>query len=125
MFSGTSLPPPSTVADTTDGLSAVFDMAETIVSDRASSNGNIDGPQPLMKDGSAADPASNGVSVLLANWTGQGSLDYAGAAQDQLDYLLKNVSRSSDGAISHRVSQVQLWYVVRVWVNAVTDLSRA
>ncbi|KAF9018281.1 Six-hairpin glycosidase [Hymenopellis radicata] len=109
VFSGTSLPPPSTVTDTTDGLTAVFDMAEAIVSDRASSNGNINGSQPLMNDGSAADPASNGVSVLLANWTGQGNLDYAGAAQDQLDYLLNNVSRSSDGAISHRVSQVQLW----------------
>ena len=53
-----------------------------------------------------------GVAVLLANWTGQGSsdgLDYAGAAQAQLDYLLEKVPRSSDGAISHRVENVQLW----------------
>ena len=62
-----------------------------------------------MQDGSAADPASIGVSVLLANWTGQGGLDYAGAAKDQLDFLLLSVPRTSDGAISHRVSQVQLW----------------
>ncbi|KAK0501901.1 Six-hairpin glycosidase-like protein [Armillaria luteobubalina] len=68
--------------------------------------------QPLMSDGSAADPASNGVAVLIAGWTGQGNsdgLNYTGAAKDQLDFLLNNVSRSSDGAISHRVSQTQLW----------------
>jgi len=67
-----------------------------------------------MPDGSAADPASIASSVLLANWTGQdsGQVDYAGAATDQLEYLLYNVPQTSDGAISHRVSQVQLWCVL-------------
>ena len=66
-----------------------------------------------MPDASAADPASIGVSVLLANWTKQDSsqIDYAGAATDQLEYLLYKVPHTSDGAISHRVSQVQLWCV--------------
>ncbi|PPQ86599.1 hypothetical protein CVT24_009649, partial [Panaeolus cyanescens] len=65
-----------------------------------------------MPDGSAADPASIGVCVVLANWTGRGEtdgLDYAGAAKDQLDFLLERVPRTADGAISHRVSEVQLW----------------
>ena len=69
-----------------------------------------------MPDGSAADPASIGVSVLLANWTGKGSgQNYAGAAFDQLNYLLYKVPRTSDGAISHRVSQIQLWCVLELY----------
>ncbi|KAK0202286.1 Six-hairpin glycosidase-like protein [Desarmillaria ectypa] len=113
VFSDQSLPPPSTVPDNmTNSIAPVLSMARQIVSNRNSSNHNHTGAQPLMSDGSAADPASNGVAVLLAGWTGQGDLDglnYTGAAKDQLDFLLNNVSRSSDGAISHRVSQTQLW----------------
>ncbi|KAK0432611.1 Six-hairpin glycosidase-like protein [Armillaria borealis] len=113
VFSDQSLPPPSTVPDNmTDALAPVFSMARQIVSNRTTSNHNHTGAQPLMSDGSAADPASNGVAVLIAGWTGQGDsdgLNYTGAAKDQLDFLLNNVSRSSDGAISHRVSQTQLW----------------
>lgn len=62
-----------------------------------------------------------GVAVLLANWTGLGAsggdgsggeeVDYAGAATDQLNYLFEVVPKTSDGAISHRVAQVQLWFV--------------
>lgn len=65
-----------------------------------------------MEDAAAGDPASIGVAVLLANWTGLGGLDgldYAGAATSQLEYLFEVVPRTSDGAISHRVAQVQLW----------------
>ncbi|KAK0215147.1 Six-hairpin glycosidase-like protein [Armillaria fumosa] len=113
VFSDQSLPPPSTVPDNmTDALLPVFSMAKQIVANRSTSNRNHTGAQPLMSDGSAADPASNGVAVLIAGWTGQGNsdgLNYTGAAKDQLDFLLNNVSRSSDGAISHRVSQTQLW----------------
>jgi hypothetical protein len=64
-----------------------------------------------MQDGSAADPASIGVAVLLANWTGQAGEDYADAAKDQLEFLQFSVPKTSDGAISHRVSEVQLWCV--------------
>jgi len=51
-----------------------------------------------------------GISVLLANWTNQdgGQLDYAGAAKDQLRFLFQDVPMTNDGAISHRVLQVQL-----------------
>lgn len=109
------LPPPATISSSlTDPLAPFFAIARNTVAGRAQSNNNTQGPQPLISgDGSAADPASIGMSVLLANWTRQdgGSVDYAGAAQDQLDYLMQDVPHTSDGAISHRVSQVQLWCV--------------
>lgn len=113
VFSATPIPPPSEVpSDLTGPLSDVFTIAHTIVANRPYSNGNITGPQPLLSDGSAGDPASIGVPVLLANWTGQehvDGLDYAGAARDQLEFLLTNVPRTTDGAISHRTDQTQLW----------------
>lgn len=123
MFSNNSLPPSSSVpSNVTSAISPVFSIAETIVSNRTTSNYNttsnssVTGPQPLIKDGSAGDPASIGVAVLLANWTGQGGQDYAGAATDQLNYLFQNISQTSDGAISHRVSELQLW-CVRLFIS--------
>ena len=67
-----------------------------------------------MRDGSAADPCSLGVAILLANLTGQGNidhLDYAGAARDQVDFLFQIVPQTNEGAVSHRVSELQLWCV--------------
>ena len=65
-----------------------------------------------------------GVAVLIANWTnfqgggggggngGLGQQDYAGAATAQIEYLFgPEVPKTKDGAISHRVSQLQLWCV--------------
>jgi len=92
-------------------MSEVLSIAATVVGNRSESNHGATGPQPLMADGSAADPASIGVAVLLANWTGKNDHDYDQAAEQQLQYLLRNTPRTSDGAISHRVSQVQLWCV--------------
>ncbi|KAG9120140.1 hypothetical protein FRC07_004498, partial [Ceratobasidium sp. 392] len=68
-----------------------------------------DGTLALMKDGSASDPASNGVAVLIANWTEAQGPDFSSAASDQLTWLLQHVPRSSKGAISHRNNAVQLW----------------
>ncbi|CCO33654.1 hypothetical protein BN14_07739 [Rhizoctonia solani AG-1 IB] len=62
-----------------------------------------------MPDGSAADPASNGVGVLIANWTGASGANYAQAAADQLTYLLTVTPRAPNGAISHRADEAQLW----------------
>ncbi|KAJ7109388.1 Six-hairpin glycosidase-like protein [Mycena epipterygia] len=110
VFSSTGLPPPTTVpSNTTSAIAPVFSIAHNVVS----ALNKTSGPQPLINgDGAAGDPASIGVAVLLANWTGQGTadgLDYAGAARNQLDYLQNVVPHTSDGAISHRVAQVQLW----------------
>lgn len=116
---GASLPPPTSLNTTLNSsLSTVFSIARSVVSNRSFSNKNATGAQPLISDSAAGDPASMGVAVLLANWTGLGSsggdgeeVDYAGAATDQLNYLFEVVPKTSDGAISHRVAQVQLWFV--------------
>jgi hypothetical protein len=88
-----------------------MDTVLGIVKNITASQPKGSGPQPLMEDGSAADPASNGVGVLIANWTRQNDEDYANAAEEQLTYLYTKVPRSSTGAISHRNDQTQLWCV--------------
>jgi hypothetical protein len=110
-----SLPLPHSIPSfLVSDLDPFFSIPKVVVSNRTTANNGTTGPQPLMPDGSAADPASIAFSVLLANWTGQdsGQVDYAGAATDQLEYLLYKVPQTSDCAISHRVSQVQLWCVL-------------
>jgi len=113
VLSGNSLPPPSTIStNLADPMSTVLSIAKSVVSNRSTSNSGKVGPQPLMNDSAAGDPTSLGMVVLLANWTGQqrtDGFDYAGAAQDQLDFLFQDVPRTSDGAISHRTDQLQLW----------------
>lgn len=110
VFSTHPQPPPADIpTNLTSGLQPVLDIARNVVSNRANVNNNTQGAQPLMPDGSAADPASIGIAVLLANWTQQDGQDYAGAAKDQLDFLYQNVPKTIDGAISHRVSELQLW----------------
>ncbi|KAG8743545.1 hypothetical protein FRC10_011785 [Ceratobasidium sp. 414] len=84
-------------------LKDIIAISNDIVSSRP------DGSLALMKDGSAADPASNGVAVLVANWTGAQGPDFSSAASDQLTWLLEHVPRSNEGAISHRNNVVQLW----------------
>ncbi|KAH9924009.1 Six-hairpin glycosidase-like protein [Fomitopsis serialis] len=132
VFFNSSLPPPAGNSSLPDpysyaALAPVLQIAENAAANRSNSTG----PQPVMYvDGAAAgDPASLGVAILLANWTGapDPELDrplnassphgvsfgrgvtYARAAAEQLEYLLTVVPRTDDGAISHRVEQVQLW----------------
>jgi hypothetical protein len=64
-----------------------------------------------LTDGSAADPASAGPVVLIANWTGLRDQDYAKAAEQQLGYLLNHAPRHQNGAMSHRNDTIQLWSV--------------
>jgi len=110
VLNNTALPPSTNPGP--PSLADVFNITKTVVANRAKSNGNITGPQPLIQDSAAGDPCSMGVSVLLANWTGRSSVDgvdYGGAAADQLEFILTDVPKTSDGAISHRTEQVQLW----------------
>ncbi|KIY46269.1 hypothetical protein FISHEDRAFT_47575 [Fistulina hepatica ATCC 64428] len=104
VFYDADLPPSKNAPSSLD---TVLEVAENVTSNRNSSLSI----QPLFDDGSAGDPASMGVSVMLANWTnyGDGQLDYASAATQQLIYLLDYVPRTPDGAISHRNGYVQLW----------------
>ncbi|CAE6451774.1 unnamed protein product [Rhizoctonia solani] len=98
--SSEDFPPPRSAPDSLDD---VIGIARSIV--QSKTNGEL----PLMEDGSAADPASNGVGVLLANWTGASGGNYGQAAADQLSFLLSFTPRAPNGAISHRADQAQLW----------------
>ncbi|KAK4700758.1 hypothetical protein P7C70_g5487, partial [Phenoliferia sp. Uapishka_3] len=103
-FSSNSLPPPSSPI-----AYEVLSIAARIVSTKPS------GILQLVQDGSAADPASIGVSVVLANWTSNGvglnvtQAGFAEAAKEQATSLLEDTPRSSSGAISHRTADVELW----------------
>lgn len=106
---GADVPPSQT--NPPNSLNEVLTIAKSVVGSLGTPSTS---PRPLVaKDGSTGDPASIGSAVVLANWTGQGSdgLNYSAAATDQFQYLLLNVSKTGDGAISHRADQVQLWYV--------------
>ncbi|KAH8925141.1 Six-hairpin glycosidase [Atractiella rhizophila] len=62
-------------------------------------------------DGAAGDPASLGIAAVLCGRTtpGDNASYYIQPAVDQLDFLLNDVPRYTNGAISHREAQVQLW----------------
>jgi hypothetical protein len=113
-------PPPSSLnVSQNASLVDVFTIARSVISSSSSnSDDEGDGGEPLLGgDGSAGDPASIGIAVLIANWTQQqqeDDEDYAGAATAQVEYLIgPKVPKTIDGAISHRVDQLQLWYVSR------------
>ena len=112
MLNDTALPPPASALPS--ALADVVAIAHNVV--QAQNGSAAAGPTPLVQTPgvAAGDPASLGVAVLLANWTGVGQsdgLDYGTAARAQLEYLLNDVPRTSDGAISHRADEVQLWCV--------------
>ena len=98
-------------------LADVFTIAQNAVAVLPTPPSNGTGQPFFLGDTSAGDPASIGTAVLLANWTHLGGEDYAGAAAAQVEYLFgPAVPKTSDGAISHRVSELQLWYVCPISV---------
>ncbi|KAJ7905504.1 glycoside hydrolase family 105 protein [Mycena olivaceomarginata] len=89
VFSSTGLPPSASVpSNTTSALAPVFSIAK--------------------KRGVGTETELYLGPVGAGQGSGDG-VDYAKAAQSQLEYTLNVVPRTSDGAISHRVAQVQLW----------------
>ncbi|KAF7304894.1 hypothetical protein MKEN_01203700 [Mycena kentingensis (nom. inval.)] len=116
VYTASPYPPPQNVpSNITSAIAPVFSIARNVVSAlglRTNGSSNATSLELVAGDGAAGDPPSIGVAVLLANWTGRNSddgLDYAKAAENQLDFLLNETPHTSDGAISHRVAQVQLW----------------
>ncbi|KAI9439008.1 glycoside hydrolase family 105 protein [Lactarius indigo] len=105
------LPPPTSLnSSSNDTLADVFTIARNAVATLPPPPTNGTGQPLVLRDGSAGDPASIGIAVLIANWTGLGGENYAGAATAQVEYLFgPGVPKTEDGAISHRVSEVQLW----------------
>nr|WVH01936.1 glycosyl hydrolase family protein [Naematelia aurantialba] len=114
IFSSTApLPLPASLPQ--DDISQIIDIAHTTLNNRPASNtsASAHGGSSLLSDGAASDPASLGVAILLANWSTDNALwnnvGYGDAATAELNYLLYDVPRSSEGAISHRADQVQFW----------------
>ena len=107
-----ALPPPSNLITAVNAsLGDVYTIARDAVASLPPPPSNGTGQPLFMGDTSAGDPASIGTAVLIANWTGLGGEDYAGAATAQVEYLFgPAVPKTSDGAISHRVAELQLWY---------------
>jgi rhamnogalacturonyl hydrolase YesR len=72
-----------------------------------------------MPDGAAGDPASNGIGVLLANWSSPTNDKYLRPVQQQIDFLENQVPHGDNGVISHRTEQLQLWagqlQISRIW----------
>ncbi|EEY14352.1 conserved hypothetical protein [Verticillium alfalfae VaMs.102] len=62
--------------------------------------------QILVSDSAVGDPASLGVSAILL---GQSENVYLGASKRQAEYLLNSAPRWSNGAISHRSEEAELW----------------
>ncbi|WVO19538.1 uncharacterized protein IAS62_000826 [Cryptococcus decagattii] len=93
----------------------VVGVAEVTMSNRPPTNTSAAayGGSTLLEDDAAGDPASLGVTILLANAsTGNAQVNgvsYGDAAREELNYLLYDVPKTSAGAISHRADQVQLW----------------
>lgn len=95
----------------------IIDIARTTLQQRPSSSNTsgVVGVGSLLEDGSSADPAALGVSVLLANASAAvgtqevKNVGWGEAAESELRYLLQEVPRNSQGAISHRADQPQLW----------------
>ncbi|KAH9917745.1 uncharacterized protein B0H18DRAFT_1096454 [Fomitopsis serialis] len=130
VFADTPLPPPIGNNSSSYNYTALRPVLQ-IAYNAAYNRSNATGPQPIMyvEGGAAGDPASIGIAMLIANWTGapEPELDrpeladspfgtsvgqgvsYARAAEEQLEYLLTVVPRTSDGAISHRIETTQLW----------------
>lgn len=80
-------------------ISQIIDIAQTTLNNRPQWNVSAHGGRTLLEDGAAADPASLGVAVLLANAsTGNATVNglaYGLAAQQELNYLLYDVPRVS------------------------------
>lgn len=98
VFSPTApLPLPSSIPS--GDISKIIDIAQTTLNNRPNWNVSSNGGRTLLEDGAAADPASLGVAVMLANAsTGNAvvnGLSYGDAVEQELDYLLYDVPRVS------------------------------
>ncbi|TYJ51419.1 hypothetical protein B9479_008006, partial [Cryptococcus floricola] len=110
-------PPPPPASLSPSDISELIDIAKTTMRNRPPTNTSASarGGSTLLSDDAAGDPASLGITILLANASTEGAdaqvdgVGYGEAAEAELNYLLYDVPRTSSGAISHRASQPQLW----------------
>ncbi|GAA6021258.1 hypothetical protein JCM10207_002592 [Rhodosporidiobolus poonsookiae] len=110
-FSSSSSDWTSISPSTSPSPDLVLSIVASVLSDQPS------GQAQLVQDGSAADPASIAPFVVLANYTLDEDASLAGkskeevqqAVERQLEAVLSQTPRTGDGAISHRVEDVELW----------------
>ncbi|KAJ2915034.1 hypothetical protein MD484_g5402, partial [Candolleomyces efflorescens] len=105
VFNATAFPPPTRLNSSWTPTD-VFAIVNRTLRNKPSHSKAL-----FANQGSAADPASLGTAVLLANWTRADKRDfsYNNAALSQLQHLLEETPRTRSGAISHRANEVQLW----------------
>ncbi|GAA5930867.1 hypothetical protein JCM1841_001958 [Sporobolomyces salmonicolor] len=87
---------------------------DSIISAWAASRPSTTNQLALVQGGAAGDPASLGVGWIVASKTASDRRQadqYYAEVGEEVDYLLNDVPRTSDGAISHRPASepVQLW----------------
>ncbi|GAA5963320.1 hypothetical protein JCM21900_006556 [Sporobolomyces salmonicolor] len=87
---------------------------DSIISAWAASRPSTTNQLALVQGGAAGDPASLGVGWIVASQTASDRRQadqYYAEVGEEVDYLVNDVPRTSDGAISHRPASepVQLW----------------
>jgi hypothetical protein len=96
--SGDPFPAPGQISN--DDIPSIIELAQITLQNRPPTNTSARGQGTgLLEDGAAADPASLGVAVLMANASTQGGVvngvSYGQAAEMQTNYLLYGVPRVS------------------------------
>lgn len=87
----------------------LFDVITPILKQRTP------GPGAIIEDGASGDPASLLVGVMVLGAAAKNDPQnltkqyYDQIAEEQIRFLLKKVPRTIEGAISQRVSEIQLW----------------
>ncbi|KAG0152184.1 hypothetical protein CROQUDRAFT_71031 [Cronartium quercuum f. sp. fusiforme G11] len=87
----------------------LFDLIDPILQKRKPGIG------PIIEDDAAGDPASLLIAVMVMGATvkkspyGWDQAYYNQVAKDQIDFLVRMIRRTPDGAISQRVKELQLW----------------
>ncbi|WVR09593.1 hypothetical protein IAU60_006664 [Kwoniella sp. DSM 27419] len=113
VFSSNPFPLPSNFQS--GQIPQIIDIAQVTMQNRpaSSSSSSSTNGSTLLEDGAAGDPASLGITILLANASTNNQqingVGYGDAATAELNYLLHTVPRAPNGAISHRTDQAQLW----------------
>lgn len=102
---------PSTAHNGTNPAHPKWPHYETVP---AKNNTQLPDGTPIVEDAAAGDPPSLGMAVWLTSkalgeQTKLNNVSYHDAVQRQVDYLLYQVPRAPNGAISHRRDEVQLW----------------
>ncbi|KAF8301447.1 hypothetical protein DL93DRAFT_2127462 [Clavulina sp. PMI_390] len=102
LYNGSNAIPPTLTSDS--DVTKLFASVDAVLAAKPA------GIKPFFSDKAVGDPASVGIPFLIRNWTlTTGSTKYATAASQQLDYLLNDVDRTDNGAISQRTNVVQVW----------------